>query len=110
MSNNIRQRVTDLEMTIMSAENELLRLRSECTHPTYRTEMYMWRVGSMIPARICDVCDASIPGITEEESNAVWTRYSQNHSTGTFYYNLPSEAAEEVQNISTTSGGTQSSG
>ena len=77
MDYNIRQRVSELQITINSAQNELWKLQSECPHTSYHIAMYMWRVGAFHPSRICDDCDASIPGITDEESKKVYDQWGQ---------------------------------
>src|SRR5271154_3607502 len=103
---NTRQRISELQTTILNAEDEISRLRAECTHPTYHNAMYMWRVGGFYPCRICDACDAALLGITEEESKAVWDSWQQGTSTSgcTFFYNQICDP-EAVQSVSTESSG-----
>jgi len=77
MSNSIRGKVSELQNLIMASQNELFRLQAECQHPSYHLAMYSWRVGAFMPSRICNECDASVVGITEEESQQVYAQWHQ---------------------------------
>jgi hypothetical protein len=81
----VNARILGLQAIIRDAEAEMARLRADCTHPSYTVGMWSWRIGSFSPARICDECKGSIPGITVAEDTQAWMAYR--HETTQAYIN-----------------------
>lgn len=72
-----KQKINRLYEVIKEANEEIEKLRSECTHETYTVKLYSWRVGSFNPQRICNECDAVVTGITKEEELNCWREYEK---------------------------------
>jgi hypothetical protein len=53
---------------IKTAEEKLQKIRKTCAHKKWHVGWYSWRIGSMTPQRICNRCDAIVPGITDIEA------------------------------------------
>ena len=51
----MKKRCEELYKQIKDAQNELKKIREECTHETYES-LWSWRVGSEYPATICRNC------------------------------------------------------
>jgi len=80
---NTSKRVQELFDNISKAQDELAQIRSACAHPTYYIGRWSWRVGAFELARICSICCASIPGITDEERNQFPDEFAQS-TTGIY--------------------------
>ena len=77
--------VDKLYTQIEEAQKNLDTIRQECKHEKFRLGLYSWRVGSVVPQRICEECDAVVPGITEEEVKQVMDEnYDMFHATPLF--------------------------
>jgi hypothetical protein len=70
----------DIQMEIQALQGEIATLQSQCPHPTSTIMAYMWRVGSMFPARICDACNAKLTTITKEEEDKWWADWRKEHT------------------------------
>jgi len=66
---NIRERVGELYKIISDATKELEEIKSSCKHEEgYTVQMYSYRIGSYNPERLCNICNAVLPGVTKEEA------------------------------------------
>ena len=60
--------VKDCQDIIKETTTIMEEFRKGCSHEKgYKISMWSERIGSMYPARICNVCLMNIPGITQEE-------------------------------------------
>jgi len=71
--------VIDIQTEIQKLQNEIVVVQSQCPHPTSSIMAYMWRVGAMYPARICDTCQAKLNTITKEEEEKWWADWREQH-------------------------------
>lgn len=62
-----RKRVDEIYSTIKSLQEELDKLRSECSHPKYHVGYYSWRVGSIDVVKICDHCNENLGVPSKQE-------------------------------------------
>jgi len=62
-------RADELYEVIRVANAELEQIRKACDHIGYHVGWYSWRLGSMEPRRICDVCHADIAEPSQLEIN-----------------------------------------
>jgi hypothetical protein len=67
--------VPELQQEIQTLQNQIGEIQKNCSHPAYEVVMYSWRPGAHYPSRVCDVCQALISGLTEEESKNCWTDF-----------------------------------
>jgi|GEM_PF-5186773 hypothetical protein len=66
----MRMRMVDkIYKRMNSAQRDLDKLRSGCSHPSYYVGWYSWRAGNMEPRRLCLECDAVLEGITKAETD-----------------------------------------
>lgn len=61
------RRIDKLYNTLRATENQIAKLRAKCKHKSFRIGWYSWRIGNMDPQRLCNTCDAIVPGLTEKE-------------------------------------------
>jgi len=73
----IRYDLKVLYSAIEGAKKEIDKIQDACPHPYYSVMMYMWRVGSMHPSRICGVCGKPLGGITEDEKKECWREWNE---------------------------------
>jgi uncharacterized protein with PIN domain len=67
--------IGDYYKQIKDAQGKIAELQAKCNHMIFKVHMYMWRPGAMQPQRICNSCNAVVPGITEEEANKAWEEW-----------------------------------
>lgn len=57
---------------IKKAEKKLERYREECKHPVIEETDYMWRIGSVVKAKVCKVCGEVISTPFSEGESEMW--------------------------------------
>lgn len=63
----LKEKILDCQSRIRSAEAEMQGWRTHCTHPSYYVGLWSWRVGSIHPKRICDICGVPVGEPTDKE-------------------------------------------
>lgn len=58
----IRQRQVEIKEVIAKAKVELSELQENCNHEKTHMGQYSWRLGSSLPAEICDYCGHAVFG------------------------------------------------
>ena len=69
--------VQDYQAAIQNAQQKIKELQDKCKHESFTVMFYSWRVGSYHPQRVCDSCNAVVPGITEEEQAKQWKEWGK---------------------------------
>ncbi len=59
-SEEIKSRVKEINESIKSLQDELTKIKSECSHDNYHVGFYSWRVGVVDVVKICDYCSENI--------------------------------------------------
>jgi hypothetical protein len=62
---------------IANAQAKIAELQAKCNHLEYEVAFYMWRPGSMFPARICKTCNFCIKEADHTESEKLWAEYNE---------------------------------
>lgn len=66
--------VQDYQLQIQHAQEKIAELQAKCKHDSFTVMFWSYRPGAMHPARVCDKCNALVPGITEQESNELFSK------------------------------------
>lgn len=94
----MQARVSELLGQIQGAQTELETIRANCKHESYHLGFWSWRIGTVVPSRICDACLTSIPGITHKEEIQCYAigncRYSDGSGEGLFETPAPLKSFE----------------
>lgn len=66
-SEEIKTKVKEIKESIKLLQDELAKIKSECTHKDYHVGFYSWRIGVVDVVKICDYCSENIglPGKKE---------------------------------------------
>jgi len=70
--------VQDYQLQILQAQDKIKELQAQCGHQFVTPMMYMWRPGAFNPTLVCNSCGSCVPGISEEDKNALWKQWELN--------------------------------
>lgn len=66
-SEEIKNRVKEINESIKSLQDELTKIRTDCVHENYHVGFYSWRAGALNVVKICDHCGENIGAPSEKE-------------------------------------------